>query len=155
LSRVEAELGLSFPPEYLAFISQHNGGKPAHNVFYTPPDNASGIHGIIPLDKVLDEHKVLSDRKPGHIVPIMFDAFGNYVCLDLSSRGRGSVYFLDHERRPPESLTYLAPGLNAFFEDVLPFDHDSVPSGAEKLAFAADLLERLRRRQNWARPRNG
>ncbi len=56
----------------------------------------------------------------------MFDGSGNHVCMDMSGRNDGSIYFLDHEIPGREALTFLAPSLNAFLDSVRPDDTEVV-----------------------------
>jgi SMI1-KNR4 cell-wall len=122
LRRVEAELAVTFRGDYIEFIRQYNGGKPAENVFDVPPDDMSGIHGIIPLEELPYVHSLFADRTGSHIIPITFDWCGNYVCMDMSGRGEGDMFFLDHEIPGRDALTFLAPSLKAFLDSVRPDD---------------------------------
>ena len=122
IQRVEAALDVKFNREYVEFICRNNGGKPDENIYDIPPDNNSNIHGVIPLDELIYEHSLFEDRTGPHIIPVMFDGCGNFICMDMSGAGDGDIYFLDHEVPGREALTLLAPSLDAFLDSVRPDD---------------------------------
>lgn len=47
--------------------------------------------------EILDCKFRLEDRIPKQLLPIACDPFGNDICLAISGRRRGKVYFWDHE----------------------------------------------------------
>ena len=122
MDRVATELGVKFNEEYREFIAHHNGGHVDDNIFDIPPDNNSGVDGIVPLERLTYVHGLFANETGPDIIPIMSDGSGNYVCMDMSGRNDGAVYFLDHEIAGPEALTLLAPSLNAFLAAVRPDD---------------------------------
>jgi hypothetical protein len=131
IQRVEGELGVRFPQEYVEFISRNNGGCAADNDFDIPPDNCSDVHDIIPLNKLVYERGLLSAHTGLELVPIIFDSFGNSVCMSMSGHDRGSIYFCDHESLTPETPVQLAPSLNAFLEGVRPYVDPDEDEGLE------------------------
>jgi cell wall assembly regulator SMI1 len=127
MRRVEGELGVRFNEEYRDFISRHNGGYvEEENVYDIPPDNNSDVHGIVSLDRLPYTYHLVADQAGAGIMPIMFDSSGNHICMDMSGRNDGSVYFLHHEIPGREALTLLAKSLNAFLELVRPDDTEVV-----------------------------
>jgi len=56
---------------------------------------------------------------PSTILPIGDDGIGNYICLGISQKNIGIVYFLDHDQHPynnPESMDGIFRIANSFTE---------------------------------------
>jgi len=123
MQHVESELGVKFNDEYREFISRHNGGEVVgDHIFDIPPDNLTDVDGVIPLGKLVYQRGLFLDQSGPDNIPIMFDSFGNQICMDMSGRNDGAIYFLEHEYEEPEALTFLAPSLSAFLALVRPDD---------------------------------
>lgn len=105
ISRVEKQLGVVLPDDYRKFLLQHNGGRPKLKVF--------PIYGDLADDQALLEHfYCISDgdeydlarneislrgRLPKDMLAIGEDPGGNYICISLSNKDFGRIYYWDHE----------------------------------------------------------
>ena len=110
ITRVEAELGYSLPPQYRRFLLQHNGGRPHPDAFLIA-DNPVDDHGLVDMFlcvKPGDLYHIVAwaaryrSRIPAELLPIAVDPGGNLICLATQGERTGKVYFWDHEEETPE-----------------------------------------------------
>lgn len=106
LEQVEKRLNIHLPDQYRKFLLRHNGGKPTPDLFNCAGGGGSFVHKFLaindgPYDNFEQESLSFWANKavPGNIVPVAYDAFGNYVCLSVSGTDTGSVYFWNHEEQ--------------------------------------------------------
>ncbi|MCZ7646129.1 MAG: ankyrin repeat domain-containing protein [Planctomycetota bacterium] len=101
----EKRLGVELPQGYRKFLLKHNGGCPKPSKFdYLDhgKKRASDVKCFIPL--VGGEYNLAyyldwrAGRLPEDYLPIGEDYFGNLVCLGLSGKERGKLYFWDHDQ---------------------------------------------------------
>ena len=77
--------------------------------------------------KYFQVFKVRRKAMPDNIVPVAHDPFENQVCLSVSGKDAGSVYFWDHEResaRPSYRSLHL---IAASFADFLSSLYEKQP----------------------------
>ncbi len=100
----EARQNIVLPPEYKRFLLDSNGGKPIPDVFDVP----GWVHVGGTVQRFLGiherEHSNLEKecvfflhRLPPGLIPIATEACGNLVCLGITGKRQGKVYFWDHE----------------------------------------------------------
>jgi len=108
---LQRRLGVSLPSDYVAFLSEHNGGSPKPNVF---PIRGFGLdnqgvlafffgvkHGeFVDLENMARESRGI--RMPPEFLPVAFDVFGNLICLTISGPATGKVYWWWHEEEADE-----------------------------------------------------
>lgn len=110
IAEVEQQLGVIFPPDYRAFLLAHNGGYPDPNVF-----PISGLqsddHGILEwffciqagdYNDLIRNTSTFRGRVPPNLIPIASDPGGNLICLSVTGRDVGTVYYWDHEEEVDE-----------------------------------------------------
>ena len=125
IAALERELGVQFPEQYQQFLMQTNGGSPEPpyfrmgeggselNCFY----QVGASRAIFDLAAVV---KSLRQRVPHALIPIGDDAGGNLVCIGITGKRRGQIFFWDHEEER-EKPTYanigkIANSFNEFLE---------------------------------------
>lgn len=141
----EQRHGLVLPDAYRQFLLRHNGGK-ARDAFFTVPgwqkSHVSYFYGI-GLDGAYNLEDILQQVAyffPRSLLPIGTDPGGNEICLGLSGKATGKVYFWCHEagELSDPALTDHHPGLYllapdwdtflACLEEEPPHDEDMVDS---------------------------
>ncbi|MGM0554959.1 MAG: SMI1/KNR4 family protein [Myxococcota bacterium] len=137
LQIVEEFLGVNLPRDYRTFLLEHNGGEPEPNVVRWGEASDSsdivrefyGVHRGPSHANLIWTTKVFAGRIPERMIPIADDPFGNQYCLALT-RGRGKVFFWDHELEGSEDedepLILIAESFTEFFES---FEVDENPQG--------------------------
>lgn len=128
--RLEHQLGVPLPEDYRSFLIQHNGGRPAPNVFSIATDGTATDDTIAwflcikpdDVNDILETASALQGRIPGYLLPIAVDPFGNYICIGISGSDYGRIYFWDHELESTGSNIYF---LAHSFNDLL----DSLKEG--------------------------
>lgn len=100
----EAFVDGNFPKEYKDFLLEHNGGYPVPNYFNIPSIKDSSIvdclyhlHSRDSTNCLTRKYKVFRDRMPPEIIPIGSDPGGNQICMAITGKHYGTIYFWDHE----------------------------------------------------------
>lgn len=104
LDALEDRLGVKLPPQYRAFLLRVNGGTPRPERCF---DNHKGVESLVFMFYAVKHERVsltlaqsawqLEDRVPSVLLPIAYDAGGNQICIGVSGRHYGRVYFWDME----------------------------------------------------------
>jgi hypothetical protein len=110
LREFETSLGCALPDDYRAFLAATNGGYCGGSLwFHGPtPDGSpadAGVHHVGGFRKenylsLTTARALYGPRIPRELLWIMDDPLGNAICLGLTGRHRGRVYFWDHECEP-------------------------------------------------------
>lgn len=108
LDHLERQLAIRLPESYRSFLLAHNGGRPSPDLFLCKDGKGSFVQAFLgvhdgPHDNFVEYFQVFKVRRkamPDNIVPVAHDPFGNQVCISVSGKDAGSVYFWDHEREP-------------------------------------------------------
>jgi hypothetical protein len=108
--------------DWIDFLTQNDGAVPEVNEFDVGPQNGSGIQRFYSIAEVAAARRQLADRMSEAFLPIADVEGGNYVCLGLSPRSSG-VLFWDHET---EEATHISSSFSKFIDDLRPFDPGSV-----------------------------
>jgi cell wall assembly regulator SMI1 len=133
LESFEKKLGCRLPTEYRDFLLVHNGGKPDPSDFQLGIEEADSLHHVYGLNTknhsdIKNSFNCFKGRIPRQLLPIADDPFGNQICIGISGKHRGRVYFWDHEKetvlRKFKATTILAASfgefLNSLFEYIDP-----------------------------------
>ena len=116
IANVERQLGVSLPPDYAAFLREHNGGHPEPSVFRVydeePPAGSSSYTERVlafflglsrdEYNDLLDSAKFFENRVPPELLAVGRDVFGNLICLAVSGPNRGKIYWWFHEEEAEE-----------------------------------------------------
>jgi len=122
IRKVEDEIGVRFPHDYLGFIATTNGGVPL-SPYFDLGDNTKVVERF--LSFVLDyKHDPLGcydvevvwsqveDRLPVGVVPIAALFAGDLLCIDTSA-GDSRIVFWVHDLEP-ETVIPVADSFQAF-----------------------------------------
>ncbi|MCG7586875.1 SMI1/KNR4 family protein [Photobacterium sp. OFAV2-7] len=104
---LEGFLGSNFPKDYRCFMLEHNGGTPFPDMFKIPTEGNRGnsflVDSFYPIHSKRSTHNLIwylkeySDRIPNELMAIGQDPGGNQICIAISGKNYGSIYFWDHE----------------------------------------------------------
>jgi hypothetical protein len=129
LSRVEKQLGITLPEPYRRFLVRHNGGRPRPGTFQfgpvSEPYSGSVVDWFLAVyegehnnfEHYFHTYKLNERRLPENLVPIAHDPGGNLICISVSGKDVGAVYFWDHEREegpPGEAVSLIATSFDDF-----------------------------------------
>ena len=106
--KVETELNLKFPAEYVDHILLHNGGVCTPDVFAFKEKGKitnSSVNKFLAihdgkysnLRSYINIYKTEHKRLPANILPIANDPGGNLICMSCGEKDYGCIYFWDHE----------------------------------------------------------
>jgi hypothetical protein len=108
----EAEIGTRLPDDYRQFLLRSNGGKINWHEFQGPTPEGQEWNTVIDQVGGLRDERDLSLRLarriyqgrdlqiPRALLWIMGDPGGNAMCLGLTGKYRGRVYFWIHDEQP-------------------------------------------------------
>lgn len=124
-SRLEKRIGESLPSDLRSLFLENNGGQLQQRNFTTKSGHVFVLHEFLAITPETNRGFELSfnvSRKnpgflPADLVPFAVDEGGALYCL---SRADGSVLHFDPEEadHPERAITYLAPSLQAFIENM-------------------------------------
>jgi hypothetical protein len=138
IDALERSLGIMLPPDYRAFLKQHNGGRPDPRFFPVqgwpnrfpgrPDQEYGGVHYFHGIDEPITSSnldwnfRILRGRIPDELLPIAGDESGNEICLSMWGSNRGHVYIWDHdgEHSPPTyaNIYLIAKSFPEFLESL-------------------------------------
>lgn len=102
--RLERRVGRTLPRQYRAFLLTTNGGKPTLPCFFFPSGNGMVDRlfsvGDSRYDRINDlewNMKAYKGRMPESLLPIGRSPFGDVLCLGVTGRARGKIYYWSHE----------------------------------------------------------
>lgn len=112
LEEFEVGLGTTLPDDYRRFLVSCNGGFAGGRFWFQGPTPEgkpadAGVHHVGGFRgeghfSLTWHQKCYEGRIPKPLLWIMGDPFGNAICLGVTSKHRGKVYFWDHENEPDE-----------------------------------------------------
>lgn len=143
IADLERDLNASLPESYKAFLSEHNGGRPAPDKFKTRDGKyetgirfffgiTSGIYGL------QSNLILLKTRLPEGSLAIATDSGGNFVLLDIDT---GSISFFDHEL---EITSLVSDDFVSFLANLFKVDHEDEfdkAVTAQNIGFFKSILE--------------
>lgn len=117
--------------EYREFLLQYNGGKPDPCDFDLADDSSCiqefyKLNSVNNWDDLLEIYRTFKGRIPKTLLSIACDPGGNQICLAISGRDFGKVFFWDHEKEnlsnaEADQLEKIADSfsdfLNCLYED--------------------------------------
>lgn len=138
IDRLESQLGVSFPEDYIEFILKNNGGEPEEDWLFdfndgvSESENTSVIRGFYKFylheddspsydDLVKICNTMWKEKAFGRdMVAIADDPGGNPICMCVSGENFGKVYFADHEFEDTKTgylfMSEVAPSFSAFMD---------------------------------------
>lgn len=132
IQKIENQLNIHFPQEYINFMMEHNGGRPVEHLVLSfeekdPEtnklfDNSFDIHSFNKLEDIPSfyENLVSAEVIPKNYYSIADDSCGNEIllCLD-GSENHGKLFFGNHELYNLDEswvLSKLADSFNEFIK---------------------------------------
>jgi hypothetical protein len=134
IRQVEERLGIRLPHDYENFLLLHNGGQPDPQMFSIQgcgqDDHATasfffGIGGDENIDLEANR-RIYQGRVPSDILPIASDPGGNLLCISVSGKNDGKLYFWTHEEESLdgdlptyENLYFVANNINELLANLM------------------------------------
>lgn len=101
--KVEEEIGVRFPADYVKCVLENDGGHPQPNEVKLPSGHEV-VFGVLlsfaedEVDSLIESYRILEERLPTGVVPFADDPGGNCFCFDFSQdRDNPSIVFWYHE----------------------------------------------------------
>jgi len=123
LQEFERIIGVQLPQKYREFLLKYNGGYPRPYYFTISKEQGIGMVNIFygigemydNLDKKIDIFDEIMDIG---FIPIADDSGGNQICLGLTEKYSGNVYFWIHDEDPEDmsNMYFLAKDFEEFLE---------------------------------------
>lgn len=142
IGKLEKQLGVSFPEDYVAFMLRNNGGEPENDWLFdfhdgvTERDNTSVIRGFYKIylhdddapsydDLVKICNTMWEEKTIGKdMISIADDPGGNPICMCVAGENYGKVFFCDHEFEDINTgylfMSEIAPSFSAFIDKLYP-----------------------------------
>jgi len=105
LEKFESLLGNKLPQEFRDHLLKYNGGDPSPGDFDISceegPTTLNGIYGLHDgpyHNSLLRTYHTYKGRIPRQLLAIGGDNFGNQICIGLTKKYTGRIYFWDHEK---------------------------------------------------------
>ncbi|WP_162257242.1 SMI1/KNR4 family protein [Paenibacillus sp. Soil724D2] len=119
--RVEKQLNISFPRDYVECVLHNNGGQPIPDIFDFEGHKGSVMNALIHLNSeedmhVIDVYEKIKDRLPQSIYPFADDPFGNYLCFDYRYGNSPVIVYWDHEKSQQDKNTAISFVCGSFSE---------------------------------------
>ena len=108
VSQAEAELGFTFPPSFLVFLSRAGNYTLPYWQTYWVGDDSLSHRNIITAN--VSEQTEAASPLPSFLVSFHNNGCGDQLCFDTrkpDKRGEYPVVFWDHELTPEENLQNL------------------------------------------------
>lgn len=97
-------LGKKLPKPYYNFLMKYNGGTPEPDTFsFMENEGGSSIRYFLKINgdeewnDILLTLRAYDGRIPSDFLPIATDFGGNKICISISGKEYGKIYFWDHE----------------------------------------------------------
>lgn len=135
IRQLEAQLGVTLPHEFRAFLLSTNAARPESNAF---PVGKSGRHGSVQtflglgaeVTANLGEKMVaFAGRLPKGVLPIAEAEAGDLICLGIKGGRQGVVYYWDHELEGlgvRKALRPVSKSFGDFLAGLTPFSTEDV-----------------------------
>jgi cell wall assembly regulator SMI1 len=136
IAEFERQFGITLPHDYKAFMLQNNGGTPEEDWAFdfiditTNTKTGSDIQSFFVIyneetyrdDDLRKSYRILQENGevPAGILPIGDDPGGNLICISVSDKNYGEVFFCDHELEYPETgymvMSVIAKSFTEFID---------------------------------------
>lgn len=131
----ENDLKIKLPVDYKAFMISHNGGMPEDDLMFNYHNsvNDKDSRSLIQMFYIIYEKENYEVYNLKNIclnlwndkaltkdyLAIAEDPAGNYVCISLSAKTYGSIYFCNHEYEDAETGNLLMDKIASSFSEFL------------------------------------
>jgi cell wall assembly regulator SMI1 len=137
----EKQFDIRLPQDYKEFLLQNNGGAPEEDWAFdfidiaTNTKTGSDIQSFFVIydeetykdDDLRKSYRILRENEevPVGILPIGNDPGGNLICISVSDKNYGEVFFCDHELEDPETgyiiMSTIADSFSKFIDSCYVF----------------------------------
>jgi cell wall assembly regulator SMI1 len=146
ISEFEKQFNIKLPDDYRAFMLKNNGGTPEEDWAFdfvditTNTKTDSDIQNFFVIydeetykdDDLRKSYRILRENGevPVGILPIADDPGGNLICLSVSDKNYGEVFFCDHELEDPDTgylvMSVIAESFSKFIDNCYscPIEYD-------------------------------
>lgn len=127
IRRIETELFLKLPKDYVAFLLDHNGGVPFPNVFdfrndeFQQNDEVRYFLGAGTSEDYRDILRMslaISDRTTPGCVVIADASCGSCVVMSCASSDYGHVYYWNQDQLDADGIVIMSPLADSFTQFV-------------------------------------
>jgi hypothetical protein len=138
IEKLERDLGILLPEEYVQFLLRHNGGSVSMYELAFDVKYKNGFVGKTIMSRfftacspemsndLLHTYRFYeeAERIPTSFLPIGYDFADSMVGTIVSGKNYGKMYYWDHEEETTEEseLNYLADNLNLFLAGLKKYD---------------------------------
>ncbi len=149
LKMFESLIKCKLPKEFRNFLLKYNGGDPDPSDFdISTEEGTTTLNGIYGLHNgphhcnLLQNYLIYKGRIPKQLLAIGGDNLGNQICIGLTKKYTGCIYFWDHEKERKifkfSAITLLASNFNTFIDNLYEFI-DPNETKLEKIIRLEDL----------------
>ncbi|MDH6373875.1 hypothetical protein M2444_005718 [Paenibacillus sp. PastF-3] len=122
----EGKYVLKLPEQYIDFLLKYNGGYPETSTFKISDEEGESVvnkfYGIGDMKGNLAKvFEVLDGELPEGFISIASDPGGNEICIGISEKYFGKIYFWMHDMESDEEMEnmfFLKNSFNDFFENL-------------------------------------
>ncbi|WP_046226783.1 SMI1/KNR4 family protein [Paenibacillus dauci] len=126
IRKFEAKYFLKLPEQYVDFLLKHNGGYPEKSIFKISNEEGESVvnkfYGVGNMKGNLGKvFEVLDGELPTGFISIANDPGGNEICIGISERYFGEVYFWIHDIESEEemdNMVFFKSNFNDFFDNL-------------------------------------
>ncbi|AIQ19736.1 SMI1 / KNR4 family protein [Paenibacillus sp. FSL H7-0357] len=120
----EGKYVLKLPEQYIDFLLNNNGGYPKASTFKISDEAGESVvnkfYGIGDMKGNLAKvFEILDGELPEGFISIASDPGGNEICIGISEKYFGKIYFWMHDMESDEemeNMTFLKNSFNDFFD---------------------------------------
>ena len=144
LSKFEKQLNIRLPQDYKDFMLKNNGGTPEKDWAFnfvdlmTNTTTSSVIQSFFVIyeeethedNDLRKSYRILQEEGeiPVDILPIADDPGGNLICMCISEKNYGRVFFGDHELEDPKTgyilMNMIADSFSDFIDNCYEFFYE-------------------------------
>jgi hypothetical protein len=133
IKKVEKQIGIKFPLDYIATIKKYNGCSPLQDIVRRE-DFREAFGYLLSIGNenesidLLKTYSNVKDRLMKNIVPFADDPGGNLYCFDYRSYDdQPSIVFWDHEEayeNPEKAVTFVCNNFTDLIESLTEYEGD-------------------------------
>jgi hypothetical protein len=139
---LEKLLGRSLPKSYLNFVEEHDGARPAANIFKVGENNSAEVSEFVSAHESI-RIPCAVEGFPKNALAIARASGGNFVYLAPENL---AVYFWDHEIEDADIK--IAGSFDEFLDNLQPFDASQIklkPGQVKSAWIDPDFLKSLKK----------
>jgi len=105
IQRVESQLGVKFPLDYINIVKEHNSSTPSPNTIDTSRQRGKAFGELLDFNldaeqNIISLYDEIKNKIPKKVYPITMDPGGNFLCYDFrQGENNPIVVRWDHEQK--------------------------------------------------------